>query len=133
LENKKRRIFLVLAILFLIIELVLLIPDLMKVEAEPADSRCCENLKRIDEALEKYRKRHLGKYPETLNDLVPYYIGKIPKCEKADTHLHYVNSYTVSEDYHSYTINCRCSRHPITGKRLNYPRYNSDRGLIVKP
>ena len=132
-NNPKRRILLIFALIFLIVEMVLLIPELLKVEAEPADSRCCENLRRIDEAMEIYRKHHLGKYPEHLEDLVPYYIGKIPKCEKADTHLHYINSYTVSEDYKSYTINCRCSRHPVTGKRLNYPRYSSDRGLILRP
>ncbi len=132
-KGDSRRIFLVLAIFFLIIELVILIPDLMKVDAEPADLQCCDNLKRIDEAMTKYAKRHLGKYPEHLNDLVPYYIGKIPKCEKADTNLHYINSYTVSDDFKSYTINCRCSRNPISGKRINYPLYSSVRGLVMRP
>jgi len=69
----------------LIIELIILLPDLLKVKAEHADLQCCENLKQISEALERYRRHSLGGYPESLTDLVPRYVGKIPACKKSHT------------------------------------------------
>lgn len=132
-KSKYRKIFIILSLCFLIIELIVLIPDLLKVEADPADSRCIDNIKRIQAALDWYAREHNGKYPRKLDQLIPRYLGKVPRCPQAGTDLHYIKSYRVSDDLSSYRFNCNCMRHPVTGLHMNYPRYSSEKGLIVGP
>ena len=107
---------------------------------------CISKLKTIGSALEYYSTYHKGKYPEKLNELVPNYLEKIPRCleickEDSWGAKHYTKAYgfsfenyiyTISPDRKAYTMYCKGKNHLQTYLPENFPQYSSSTGVIER-
>ena len=86
--------------------------------------RCESNLRTISNAIEMYSTDHRGKYPKKIDELVPGYLPKIPKCPAAGRDT-YSSSYVLKTDNlsESYSLFCSGSHHTAMGLGKDYPAY----------
>lgn len=110
----------------------ILIPGSLDAQAQGAHNPCTRHLKSIGAALEMYAADHDNVYPKSLMMLVPDYLEEIPACPSSKTNEGYIQSYRVSEDGLSFTLQCKGRHHKGAGFTPNRPMYNSDRGLITR-
>jgi len=115
----------VLALLFLFI-----IPGVKKSQKESNLNLCYNNVKRLAMQLDNY-KRNEGRYPSSIDKLVPHYFKGIPNCPEAAENT-YSEGYRVSEDGQVFTLFCRGKFHTDMGIPPNFPFYSSDEGLVRK-
>jgi len=106
-------------------------PDASDIKAEEALRGCNSNLKNIGTALEMYSVDAHGRYPHTMEKLVPDYLKLIPTCPAAGTDT-YAKSYTYTTIPDRYTMFCSGHYHENAGLKENHPQYNSVEGLIDK-
>lgn len=72
---------------------------------------CCKrNEEMIAKALGNYASLHNGKYPGTLENLIPDGIPSVPVCSAAKRNT-YSAGYKVSDDRKSFTIRCKGRNH----------------------
>ena len=72
--------------------------------APPGPAKICgTTLKNIGSSLEAYACDHEGRYPDTLNDLCPHYLGLLPQCPI--NRMPY--GYEVSHEPENYTLCCQ--------------------------
>jgi hypothetical protein len=98
---------------------------------------CKSNLKNLGTALEMYSTDWDGKYPSTLDSVLPIYLKTLPECPAAAT-MSYVAEFgpTASgnhqhfEDY--YILHCSGHHHKAVSLEENYPKYNGVEGLIER-
>jgi len=91
---------------------------------------CKGNLKSISSALEYYSSDHAGRYPASLNDLVPDYLESVPSCSASGGSPYHYESTVKKSDY---TVWCEGRYHlRITGSR-GFPQYSSAKGIIERP
>lgn len=69
---------------------------------------CNANLLRLGEALESFRQQN-GKYPNSLQMLVPLYFNRISQCKAANQNT-YLNSYIVDSSGQWCEISCSAAR-----------------------
>ncbi len=93
--------------------------------------RCESNLRTISNAIEMYSTDHKGKYPEKLNELVPDYLPKIPRCPSAGKDT-YSPSYLLKKEGsgESYNLFCLGSNHTASGLGKDFPRYEYSLGTV---
>lgn len=87
---------------------------------------CRNNLKNIGMALEMYSTDSSGRYPSTLDLLVPEYLKVIPTCSSAGRPSY---SYSAFSSPDRYTVYCAGSNH-TTRAGPDEPCYSSDAGLL---
>lgn len=90
---------------------------------------CQSNCMKLSEALDKYAVDHDDRYPPSLSSLSPDYIKEIPRCSAAGKDI-YSGTYQVSSDFFSCSFYCQGDIHAGVGVLTDYPRFNSDYGLI---
>ncbi len=90
---------------------------------------CQWNCMKLGEALDKYAADHDDRYPPSLSSLSPDYIKEIPRCSAAGKDI-YSGTYQVSSDFFSCSFYCKGDHHTGVGVPADYPRFNSDYGLI---
>ncbi|MCD4782639.1 MAG: protein kinase [Candidatus Eremiobacteraeota bacterium] len=130
-EIKRRRKKIVISALFILVLLslasyLLIVMGLLFM--------CEKNCKKIGNALQAYAADHGGRHPDSLSELVPRNIKKIPVCPVTGKD-------TYSKSYRAYNFYgfkyCRfyCSGHNHSNCRVpkNYPRYNTYDGVLSKP
>ena len=91
---------------------------------QAALQRCCSNLKNLATALEMFANDHQGRYPQTLGELTPAFLRKLPRCNGLDTY-----KYQVSGRPDNYTVHCHGKNHLKEGAPANMPRYEAMKGL----
>lgn len=92
-----------------------------------ADLATCKiNERNLGTGLEMYGMDHKGQYPARLSEIVPAYIREIPKCGGKDT---YSTTYRVSKG--GFELGCQ-SDHKAEGCPAGFPKYTSEKGLILK-
>lgn len=97
---------------------------------------CKSNCKNLATALEMYASDNAGRYPATLDKLIPgYYLKAIPTCPSAGRAT-YV--YHGSSQPDSFRFACAGNNHVraytgFTTSSNNFPRYSAERGLIDHP
>ena len=97
------------------------------------DGGCKSNLKNIGTALEMYSTDRGGKYPKTLQQLVPNYLKTMPECRSSEKPYRYLTGKNVAynteyEDY--YFLMCEGDNHDAYAMKPNYPQYDGIHGLI---
>lgn len=92
-------------------------------------------------ALERYRARHNGNYPDTLQMLVPGYLSKLPTCPASTPSVFsfhftrlggvdtYSTGYSRSSSGSSYTLYCVGVQHQAAGEPPNRPVYSPENGI----
>jgi len=89
-------------------------------------ARCMQNLKNLATALQMYAADHNGRYPETLKQLQPDgYMRDLPLCLDKDTY-----GYQVKTGPDWFRLNCPGGNHAKDGSPKDFPRYDSQKGLI---
>ena len=87
--------------------------------------RCSQNLKNIATALEMYAADHQGHYPRELADLKSGgYLRDIPRCLDKDAYNYRMNT---RPDF--FLLHCHSANHKADGSPLNFPQYDSSKGL----
>lgn len=94
---------------------------------------CQSNMKNIATALEMYSTDNKGNYPPYMESITPNYLKIIPTCPSARNSLAYTGSYHASVSPDAYSFCCAGSNHTSSSIPANYPLYDSQKGLIVKP
>lgn len=90
---------------------------------------CRSNLKNIGTALEMYSTDSAGRYPSTLDLLVPAYLMTIPTCASAGKPSY---SYSACSAPDRYTVYCAGNNH-MSDAGPDEPCYTSDAGLLPMP
>lgn len=111
---------------------LLYVPGFIPARGQGRLTACESNLKNIGTALEIYANDNKGTYPIQLNALVPNCLKHIPKCPAAEEDT-YSLSYRRKFSPPFFEVFCFGDHHKKIGIPPNYPRYNSEKGLIVKP
>ena len=124
---------------------VLLIPFVLNAYGVPlhyTDSpiACKSNLKNIATALEMYSTDHEGEFPDSLEELTPNYLRKLPRCQRQGQDMpEFFKPYFeaqgirfeeygyLKQPHYNYELRCR-SGHPRHLR--DYPRYTSVEGLL---
>lgn len=88
---------------------------------------CKSNEKNLGTALEMYSVDHQGKYPARMSELVPNYLRELPKCDGKDSY-----STTYRPLKNGFEFGCT-SDHKAEGCPAGFPKYTSQKGLILKP
>lgn len=83
---------------------------------------CHKNVQRLAVAIEIYSADFGGRYPTSLNKLIPKYIKGIPFCPAANRDT-YSPSYSYHDDPDQCTVFCAGSHHP--GLPADRPVYDS--------
>lgn len=85
---------------------------------------CRQNVIRIGEKIEQYRKQHDGQPPQSLDQLRPDYLDVIPTCPGAgfDT---YSFGYEVQDRSEHFEVFCKGNHHRKEGWIPDSPRYSS--------
>jgi len=73
-------------------------------------TECKSNVKNIGTALEMYCTDNSGRYPPSLDLLLPNYLKAIPTCP-AVGHETYRSSYQSVSIPDNYTVSCQSGRH----------------------
>lgn len=94
-------------------------------------AKCKANLRRIAVALEMYADRY-GKYPDSLKDLIPEFMDKLPECPAAGKET-YSKSYSTGPNNVTYRMYCIGHHHKEAGLERDFPLYTSKGGLREKP
>ena len=92
---------------------------------------CKANLKNIGTACEMWYVDHDGAYPESLSQLTPEYLKRIPQCPASGTDT-YTATYRLEKEPVNYRVNCT-SDHFLVDTVSGYPAYDGERGLIESP
>ena len=95
--------------------------------------QCEKNCEKIGKALRTYAADHNGMYPESLSELVPRYLKKIPSCPGAGVD-------TYSKSYRAYNFQgfkyckfyCAGNNHSKCNIPDNFPRFNTYDGVVTK-
>lgn len=91
-------------------------------------SECKTRLQNLGKALERYSVDHQGRFPVTLGELVPKYMGGLPRCMAAagEDSLRTIEFYTARFDLnfgdYSYVANSRPDAYTLTCQGKNHPR-----------
>jgi hypothetical protein len=93
---------------------------------------CQDNLKKIGIALSMYYNDNENIYPIDLSFISPKYIKSIPTCRAAHKDTYSIG-YIVSLRREKYTVSCQGKYHSIMGLPSNFPQFNSENGLRVRP
>ncbi|MDQ7826353.1 MAG: serine/threonine-protein kinase [Candidatus Eremiobacteraeota bacterium] len=107
----------------------ILVPGNLRAGAQGRLTQCKVNLKNIGTALELYSTHNQGRYPSSLEKVVPSYLESIPTCPEARKSTY---SYMVTVIPDSYTVYCDGEYHTgVMGpSKANYPQYDAVQGLI---
>ena len=115
----------------------ILVPNFVRARARGSLTACKSNLKNIGTALEMYSTDWSGKYPATMEMVVPNYLKTIPECPSAGTVTYRVQFGSTAPmntqgylDY--YFIECSGENHTSVSVMANYPAYNGVQGLIER-
>ncbi len=73
---------------------------------------CQENLKAVQEALERYGHEHQRQFPESLDALVPHYLPELPTCPASGS-CSYCDGYRRTADGRGFDL--VCDDHPLLG------------------
>ena len=107
-----------------------ILPGVEKSKKESNLNLCYNNVKRLSVQLDVYKKQQ-GKYPQSLESLVPGYFEGLPACPEAGKDT-YSEGYIVSSDGSTFTLFCRGNHHSDLGIPPNFPFYSSKEGLVRK-
>lgn len=107
-----------------------IIPGIEKSKKESNLNLCYNNVKRLSVQLDVYKKQQ-GKYPQSLDKLVPDYFKGLPACPQTGKDT-YSEGYMVSDDRSTFTLFCRGTQHSDLGIPPNFPFYSSKEGLVRK-
>ena len=110
----------------------ILVPNLLRSEAQGEFSGCLTNLDAIGGALEIYSTDFEGRYPLALGSLTPNYLRVLPTCPAAGTDT-YSNGYRPARGPANYTLYCSGLNHQGAGVSAGYPQYAPKRGLVERP
>lgn len=99
--------------------LVLLLGGSLATASDNSILGCTQSLKGIATGLEMYSSDHGGKYPASLQELVPTYLKAIPTCPAAHKDT-YSGSWRVAGDEGFYMF-CAGNRHANFGLKANEP------------
>lgn len=107
--------------------------------------QCQSNCKNIGTALEMYATDNDGKYPDSMDMVVPTYLNELPVCMaqgmSPEVRAHYRKqygltlwdyAYKVSDNHDSYTFYCSGNNHQAFGVGPNYPQYDCNTGLTAR-
>lgn len=97
--------------------------------------KCQSNCVKINTALEEYADQHGGRFPESLEELVPEYLEVIPTCPAAgrDTYSEsYMVRYDKGADEWYYTFCCKGRHHFRHIKSADCPYFSSSEGLASR-
>lgn len=114
-----------------------LVPNFVRARARGQLTACKSNLKNISTALEMYSTDFSGKYPASLDLVVPNYLKTLPICPSGGekTYRAYFGS-TIPhnpqryQDY--YYIECYGENHTTVSVDGNYPAYDGIKGLLER-
>lgn len=127
----------ILALLAILLVASAFIPSLFRTRASSRINRCESNLKNIGTSFEMYAQDHHGKYPDSLDEIIPKYLQHPQVCPiaKRETYRFYTGlsapgNTEMWKDY--YYIECYGENHHIQGVEGNYPAYNGVVGLIQR-
>lgn len=120
----------------LLVLAAILIPNRTRARSRGSLTACKSNLKNIGTALEMYSTDYAGKYPSSLEAVIPNYLKTIPECPSAGT-VTYRASFGLNapmnkgyEDY--YYVECYGENHTSVSVTGNYPAYNGIHGLVER-
>lgn len=107
----------------------LLLPNFQRGKG-PTLTPCKDNLKNVATALEMYASDNSGRYPKSLDQLVPKYLRVIPTCPATNTMT--FTDYQSIQTPDAFTFSCVGDNHQKGyGKSArNYPRYSAEKGLM---
>lgn len=112
-------------------------PNIIRARAGGALTACKSNLKNIGTALEMYSTDWSGKYPDSMDKIVPNYLKTIPECRAAGRVTYRVqfgplvpSNPKAHEDY--YLVECVGENHKRVSITGNYPAYDGVIGLIER-
>jgi type IV pilus assembly protein PilA len=108
-----------------------LIPNFVRARSMAQLAGCKSNLKNIATALEAYSVDHNGHYPSALTQITPNYIRAVPDCPAASSDT-YSGAYTVAFLPDSFEVFCEGTVHQALAVTVDYPRWDSGRGLIER-
>lgn len=115
----------------------ILVPNWMRARARGSLTACKSNLKNIGTALEMYSTHFAGKYPASLQQVVPNYLESLPECPSAGKMTYQATFGRQApfnpdqyEDY--YYVECHGSNHTKVSVTGDYPAYNGIQGLIER-
>jgi competence protein ComGC len=139
--KKKRKWYkradVILVVSFITILVLILEPNFRRARGGGHLTNCKSNLKNIGSAFEMYSTDWSGKYPETMELLIPNYLKTIPECQGAGdvtytmkTGLNVAYNTPGYEDY--YFLQCEGSNHTVVSVPKNYPQYDGIQGLIER-
>jgi hypothetical protein len=92
---------------------------------------CQDSLKNLATALEMYSTDNAGRYPTSLQQLMPNYLLRPPVCKVAGLDT-YSRAYAVAQRPDAFTCICEGEHHHGEGLEPNFPQYSSTTGLIEK-
>ena len=119
-------------------------PMLLRDRGQSVLARCKDNLKNLGTALEMYATDHGGRYPTSLQRVLPAYLKVLPTCPTVGQSYdcgfqsHHHDSPRVGRDSRHdkavdrFTIVCAGSQHGGVGQGDNFPQYTSGQGLIAQ-
>lgn len=121
----------VVIVLFLVSVLAaILVPNFVKARARGVLTACKSNCKNIGTALEMYSSDNDGRYPTSLEKVVPGYLKTLPTCPSAGK-VTYRNYLSASEP-DLYTFCCEGAHHRSSSTPPNYPQFTAVQGLIER-
>lgn len=149
----KRKIIIILIVIFVVFIITGFFTGLssgyIRIPNKARLNGCTSNLKAIATALETYSEKYNNQYPNSLNDLAPVYIDKIPECNGQCKYLtwygnmvilsetspidSYSAGYKQGNNRDTFILFCDGNRHSYAGIPQNYPRYDSIKGIILTP
>ena len=125
-----------LVVLFLILGTVVM--NFVRARSSPQIVACYSNLKNIGTAMEMYSTDWSGKYPTSLEVLVPNYLKTIPECPAAGSVTYRAQfnqgrqwNYADFQDY--YVVWCDGEIHAYQDVPDGFPFYDGIRGIIRNP
>lgn|GEM_PF-2051566 len=135
LQRMKKGLALIAADLLVLAVPVLISPFIMFRDFMPAEEyskliECEARMRVMGNALDLYSSDSNGKYPKSLDALIPRYLQRKDRTECPVSRLPY--SYQVSEDCESCTLCCRGSVHKALVGGEDFPRFTSFSGIETR-
>ena len=93
------------SLLTLVLLVPVLYPNEVRFHSEGASAACRTNLRVLATALDRYADDHHGTYPGSLDELVPGYVRRLPRCPVAGVDT-YLAGYVLSPDKLSFHLEC---------------------------
>lgn len=134
-EIKRRRKKIIISALIILVLLSVISYPLLAMGWNKALLFFCEkNCEKIGTALRMYAADHRGRYPDSLSELVPRYIKKIPSCPitRKDTYSKSYRAYNF-KGYKYCKLYCSGNNHSRCKVPENFPRFNTYDGVLSKP